>query len=227
MSSDIDPSKPFETLLSYSETFHPEVPFDILDDLKEGLSVPEEDLPSEARTFKRELRQVLSDRDGAGLDDREVWDRVHHGDGSLFRFLRRMWVECFPDEPIPGDPLRPFDAVLTIGYLYYDNASDPDDNPGHPERLKEQLARRPTAQGAVLRALKPDLARIIAGITEGMDSRELARTVAGVPRDPDQPGIARALWFDLFPDDPIPGEEHLGPAGTRNDLWPWRRLGQT
>lgn len=141
-----------------------------------------------------------------------------YADGGPRMFLRRVWAQCFPAEPIPGGPDGPFDALLTVTYIYFASPDDAEDNYGHRGQLRRQLAGPEQDVSPLLRAIKPDLAKVIVGDIGDQPANLLRREATYT--DADDQAFARRMWAYLFPVDPTPGEEAAGPAGERADLTP-------
>jgi hypothetical protein len=94
----IDPDLPFGTLITVAETYcHPEAYDEAYDDLK--ILVKREG-DEEIKTFKDELRQAILTPEK--LPDDELYSAVQYDDGSAADFLRRLWRDLYPDEPVPG-----------------------------------------------------------------------------------------------------------------------------
>lgn len=92
-----DHSAPFATLLRYVDTYcNPEADEDAYDDLKALASRTdeEEDMP----TFKEELRRALL---GDRPPENALYVAAQFGDGSDEAFLRRLWHDLYPNEPVP------------------------------------------------------------------------------------------------------------------------------
>lgn len=216
-----DTNHPFDALLSFAgDFFHPESSPDSIDELKEQCALPEDRQWPKTRRFKFEMKEVLlGHRDGLRRD--ELGDEAAFGDGTDELFLSRVWTECFPNEPLPGVPNGPFDALLRVLHCYYtDPDPDPEGNYGDRAILKRHLALPAEQQTPILRGVKPDLTKVLTGDTDGMPKGGIYRRAPYW--EPDDLSFARALWTDLFPHDPVPGEEDRGPAGQRHDLTPPR-----
>ena len=54
----------------------------------------------DVRRFKRELHELLTDPDK--IPRAALSDAADFGDGTEERFLKRLWRELYPDEPVPG-----------------------------------------------------------------------------------------------------------------------------
>ena len=92
---------PFATLIQYAATFfHPERTPRLVDSLRTAVHRPIEDQNVDARTFVEELRRALSG-DTEGLPEDALWEVTHYGDEDDQAFLRRVWEEIFPEEPLP------------------------------------------------------------------------------------------------------------------------------
>ena len=92
----IDPGLPFGTLIAVAEIYcHPEAYDDAYDDLKSLAKRDDEEI----KTFKSELRQaMLAPED---LPGDELYRAVQYDDGSVEKFLRRLWRDLYPDDPVP------------------------------------------------------------------------------------------------------------------------------
>lgn len=96
-----DRDEPFGTLLSYCRTYlHPEIYYDNFETLKYACSLPEEEQNVDTKQFKVELRRVAAG-DREGLPDGALSKAAEYDDGSEEKFVRRLWTEVFPDEPLP------------------------------------------------------------------------------------------------------------------------------
>ncbi|WP_385928129.1 hypothetical protein [Tenggerimyces flavus] len=94
--------EPFATLISYAgKFFHPERTPRLVETLRTAVHRPIEDQNIDARTFVQELRRALSG-DTEGLPEDALFDVTHYGDGSDEAFLKRVWEEIFPEEPLPA-----------------------------------------------------------------------------------------------------------------------------
>lgn len=97
---EIDPRAPYATLIRVACTYcHPEADEDAYDSLKR--LVKREDY-EEIKTFKAELRKALLNPDV--IPDDELYEAVQFDDGSEEKFLRRLWRDLYPDEPVPSSP---------------------------------------------------------------------------------------------------------------------------
>lgn len=93
--------KPFGTLISFAGTyFTPENTPSSVERLHRAVHRPIEDQNIDTRTFVKELRQALSG-DTAGLPKDALFDVTHYADGDDETFLKRIWEEIFPEEPLP------------------------------------------------------------------------------------------------------------------------------
>lgn len=93
----IDPDLPFGTLISVSEIYcHPEAYDEAFDDLKR---LVRRESDEEIRTFKNELREAILEPERLPGD--ELYRAVRYDDGSPEKFLRRLWLDLYPDEPLP------------------------------------------------------------------------------------------------------------------------------
>lgn len=96
-----EPDQPFATLLSYARTYlHPEVYNDAFDDLRYLVGLPEERQDPDTRRFKAELRLVILGRT-EGLPPGALSEAAEYDDGDQDAFVRRVWRELFPGEPLP------------------------------------------------------------------------------------------------------------------------------
>jgi hypothetical protein len=93
-----NPDAPFVTLIGIAGTYcHPEADEDAYDDLKllAGRGDREDMI-----LFKDDLRSaIMSPGD---VPEEELYREVQYGDGSLEKFLHRLWRDLYPDEPMPG-----------------------------------------------------------------------------------------------------------------------------
>ena len=97
----------FATLLSYARTYlHPEVYNDAIDDLRYLLRQPEERQDPDTRRFKAELRMVILGQT-EGLAPGALSEAAEYDDGDQDAFVRRLWRELFPNEPLPDRTLAP------------------------------------------------------------------------------------------------------------------------
>jgi len=96
-----DPDRPFATLLSYARTYlHPEVYNDAIEDLRHLTRRPDDRQDPDTLRFKAELRRVIVG-DTDGLPDGALSEAAEYDDGSQDAFARRLWLELFPDDPLP------------------------------------------------------------------------------------------------------------------------------
>ncbi|MER7209951.1 hypothetical protein [Streptosporangium sp. NPDC000239] len=79
---------------------HPEADQDAYDSLRR-LAVRPGD--REMALFKAELCRALTDPDQVPPS---LYTAVRYDDGSAERFLRRLWGDLYPDEPVPNPPGR-------------------------------------------------------------------------------------------------------------------------
>lgn len=92
------PEAPFAELLTTVSTMcHPEVS-ELYDELIELARNPEPD--ERMQLFKTQLREALDDPTRIPGD--ALHDAAKFSDGSDERFLRRLWRDLYPDEPVPG-----------------------------------------------------------------------------------------------------------------------------
>lgn len=92
-----NPDTPFGVLLDTVEAYcHPEAYDEAYDDLI--CRVREDD--EGVRRFKEQLGAAL--RDPAALPEDALFTAAQYGDGSDEAFLRRLWRDLYPDEPIPA-----------------------------------------------------------------------------------------------------------------------------
>jgi hypothetical protein len=88
----------FGTLLRVAATYcHPAADENAYDGLKR---LARRGADPEMSRFKEELRQAL--RAPADVPQADLYREVQYGDGSAERFLRRLWHDLYPDEPVPG-----------------------------------------------------------------------------------------------------------------------------
>lgn len=96
-----DPDAPFATLLDLLETYlEPEGPdYEGLQQLaRDPASYNAEDT---MRKFKEQLREALADT--SQIPGEETLHSVaHFVEGNDERFLRRLWRDLYPGEPVPG-----------------------------------------------------------------------------------------------------------------------------
>lgn len=94
-----DDDAPFTTLLRVVGTYcHPEAGGDAYDDLV--LLAQRGDADEEMRQFKVELRRALSG-DVEDLHPDALFAAAAYGDGTDEAFLRRLWHDLYPREPVP------------------------------------------------------------------------------------------------------------------------------
>jgi hypothetical protein len=95
---EIDPDLPFGTLVAVAEIYcNPEAYDEAYDDLKSLAKGDDEEI----KTFKSELRQAILVPGELPAD--ELYSAVQYDDGSADKFLRRLWRDLYPDEPVPGE----------------------------------------------------------------------------------------------------------------------------
>jgi hypothetical protein len=94
------PDGPFATLIAVAGTYcHPEAYDDGYADLVSRAQSPQAG-DDEIGVLTAELRDALA---GPGqLPGDELCDAVEDSDGSDEAFLRRLWRDLFPGEPVPG-----------------------------------------------------------------------------------------------------------------------------
>ncbi len=93
--------EPFATLVSYAgKFFNPETTPRHINILRTAVHRPIGDQNIDARTFVEELRRALSG-DTEGLPEDALFDVTHYADGDDEAFLKRVWEEIFPEEPLP------------------------------------------------------------------------------------------------------------------------------
>ena len=93
-----DPDAPFAELLSILEAHcHPEVHAEGYDELKSFVRDPE--LQERMRLFKEQLAAAVVDP--ARIPHGALFRAVCYDDGSDEKFLRRMWRDFYPEEPLP------------------------------------------------------------------------------------------------------------------------------
>ena len=99
-----DPDAPFAVLLETVNVYcHPEnMDWDGLRDL---IAHPAKyNAEEDVARFKRELREALEDpnRIPGNATHKTLFRAAEYGDGTDERFLKRLWRELYPDEPVPG-----------------------------------------------------------------------------------------------------------------------------
>jgi hypothetical protein len=88
----------FATLVRIAGTYcHPEAGEEAYEDLRR-LARREGD--EDMVRFKHELRDALAELPGPVRV--ALYDRVQYDDGSAVKFLRRLWRDLYPDEPVPA-----------------------------------------------------------------------------------------------------------------------------
>lgn len=93
-----NPNAPFATLIRIARNYcHPETDEDAYGDLK---LLAQSKSDEEMNIFKRELHQaILRPSD---IPEDELYEAVQFADGSDERFLRRLWRDLYPEEPVPS-----------------------------------------------------------------------------------------------------------------------------
>lgn len=92
------PDAPFATLINVARTYcHPELDEDAYESLRR---LAQRDDDEEMTTFKQELRDGLVRPEK--VPQAELSRAVQYDDGSADKFLRRLWHDLYPDEPVPG-----------------------------------------------------------------------------------------------------------------------------
>ncbi|MBG0816638.1 hypothetical protein [Planomonospora sp. ID82291] len=74
---------------------HPEADEGAYDGLKRLARRPDD---AEMAQFKAELRRALA----APAEAPPLYRAVRYGDGDVESFLRRLWRDLYPDEPVPS-----------------------------------------------------------------------------------------------------------------------------
>lgn len=93
----VDPNVPFGTLIALTGIYcHPEAYDEAYDDLKTLAKSDDEEI----KAFKSELRQAILSPERVPRD--ELNRAVQYDDGSVEKFLRRLWRDLYPDESFPG-----------------------------------------------------------------------------------------------------------------------------
>lgn len=89
----------FATLVRVAGTYcHAEADEDAYPTLRRRARRPDDE---EMVRFKGELREAVTSLPAAaGL---ALYGRVRYEDGSARAFLRRLWRDLYPDEPVPGE----------------------------------------------------------------------------------------------------------------------------
>lgn len=92
---------PFETLLRTVDLYcHPEAGDYAYEDLKRrAQSAAADDV--EMRQFRSELSRLLQG-DREGLKPFALATAAEYDDGTDDAFLRRLWTDLYPDEPVPS-----------------------------------------------------------------------------------------------------------------------------
>lgn len=97
-----DSDAPFATLLRVVDTYcNPAAHDEAYDELVELASRPTP--TDEIATFKHQLRQVLSG-DSEGLPPDALSTAAAYREASDEKFLRRLWSDLYPNEPVPTAP---------------------------------------------------------------------------------------------------------------------------
>jgi hypothetical protein len=93
----VHPEARFATLIRVSRNYcHPEAYEGAYESLKR---LARRDDKDEMRVFKAELGQALENP--ADIPADELYEAVQYDDGSDEAFLRRLWRDLYPDEPVP------------------------------------------------------------------------------------------------------------------------------
>ena len=94
-----NPDAPFAVLLDTVEAYcHPEAYDEAYDDLISRARNPQED--DLIQRFKEQLRVALLDP--STLPENSLFRAVQYDDGSDEMFLRRLWRDLYPEEPVPS-----------------------------------------------------------------------------------------------------------------------------
>jgi hypothetical protein len=94
------PDGPFATLIAVAATYcHPEAYAEAYDDLISRARSPQAD-DDEIRIFTAELKDALTNP--GQLPGDELYHAAEYDDGSDEAFLRHLWRDMFPGEPVPG-----------------------------------------------------------------------------------------------------------------------------
>ncbi len=95
-----NPDAPFAELLRAVEGHcHPEAYEEAYDDLIRIVRNPKGG--EGARRFKEQLIAAL--RDPSAIPKDALFRAAEYSDGSDEKFLRRLWRDLYPDEPVPGE----------------------------------------------------------------------------------------------------------------------------
>jgi hypothetical protein len=87
----------FATLIDIARTYcHPEAYEDAYDDLKVFAGRAND---ARVSLFKQELRRALIHPER--VPQAELSKAAQYDDGSAEKFLRRLWRDLYPDEPVP------------------------------------------------------------------------------------------------------------------------------
>ncbi len=98
-----DREKPFGTLLSYCRTYlHPDDYYGGLEQLRYACNLPEAEQLADTKQFLVELRRVIVG-DTEGLPKGALSKAAQYDDGSDDAFVKRVWTELFPGEPLPTE----------------------------------------------------------------------------------------------------------------------------
>lgn len=94
------PDGPFATLIAVAATYcHPDAYAGGYADLVSRARSPQAD-DEEIGVFTAELKAALASP--ALLPGDELFDAAEYDDGSDEAFLRRLWHDMYPGEPVPG-----------------------------------------------------------------------------------------------------------------------------
>jgi hypothetical protein len=93
-----DPDVRFATLIRIARNYcHPEAYDEAYDSLKRLVKRAGDD---QMTVFKSELGQAIENPSEIPAD--ELYEAVQYDDRSDEAFLRRLWRDLYPDEPVPG-----------------------------------------------------------------------------------------------------------------------------
>lgn len=98
-----DPQRlvPFSTLLNFVEKYyHPEIRYDNYDDLIMRAQMDRPD-DLEMKRFKQEMIAVLEGH-REGLHPQALTQAAWYDEEDDTAFLKRLWRDLYPDEPVPG-----------------------------------------------------------------------------------------------------------------------------